>query len=418
MTTVDYPNHPTIPEVSVRITPQVNRLTVLFRLVLVIPHQVALLVLAIPLMVILPISWLVALVTGQVPAGLASYLEGYTCWVSRVNAYTYMMVDDYPPFSFSCDSDYPVQISLSPGRIGRLVVLFRILTVTPLAIVTVALAFGWELLAVFFWLYMLITGRRPRMVMGATMVTLYAALRYMAAYMMLDSSPVPMICTKPDDGTDAINDPAPVPSDEQDVYTPPVPLWLQQQRAAAPAPQDDTYVLRSSLGRVPTSRSSLRLTVVFALLGVVGYGGFVALRLSAGTSQTASGNNASIQFAQALQPVATANVSLSHQISACGLTSATSLPCLQAAAEHMDSTYTHFVNTLGTLTWPSPTVAASAHAVSDDFASLAAIYSQMSTAGSINGFDRLAGGIVASQSQVQADMSALVKELGLGTIPA
>jgi hypothetical protein len=49
------------------------------------------------------IAWLVAffavLFTGRWPEGLRAFVMGFLRWSYRVNAYVWLMVDDYPPFS-------------------------------------------------------------------------------------------------------------------------------------------------------------------------------------------------------------------------------------------------------------------------------------------------------------------------------
>lgn len=78
-----------------------NRLTVFFRYILIIPHLIILWLLTYVLMVVLFFAWIMALFTGSVPAGLHQFIEGYMRWLTRVYAYGSLLIDDYPPFSFS-----------------------------------------------------------------------------------------------------------------------------------------------------------------------------------------------------------------------------------------------------------------------------------------------------------------------------
>ena len=78
-----------------------NRITVFFRYPLLIPHLVVLSILAVAAIVILAISWLAALITGSVPAGMHSFMAGFTRWSTRVTAYALLLTDKYPPFSLS-----------------------------------------------------------------------------------------------------------------------------------------------------------------------------------------------------------------------------------------------------------------------------------------------------------------------------
>lgn len=96
----DDPNYPARfivePQLEAR-----NRLTVFLRLILVIPHGIALAVLGIVASILLLIGWIVALVTGSVPAGIHNFLAGVLRWTMRVLAYAYLLRDEYPPFSLS-----------------------------------------------------------------------------------------------------------------------------------------------------------------------------------------------------------------------------------------------------------------------------------------------------------------------------
>src|SRR6266849_10035563 len=78
--------------VFARPAPQ-RRLTVFFRLIMVIPQYIVLYALNIAALVVLVISWFAALFTGQVPAGLADFLAGYLRWSSRVAAYISLLTD-------------------------------------------------------------------------------------------------------------------------------------------------------------------------------------------------------------------------------------------------------------------------------------------------------------------------------------
>ena len=92
----DYPVRLIVPE---RTTGR-SRLTTLFRCLLLIPHEIVLYFLGIVAMFVGFAAWLAGVVLGRVPEGLHSFLVGYTRWTERAAAYGYLLVDDYPPFSF------------------------------------------------------------------------------------------------------------------------------------------------------------------------------------------------------------------------------------------------------------------------------------------------------------------------------
>ena len=75
-----------------------NRVTVLFRLILVIPQLIALALVGLAALVVLVISWFAALFTTRIPEGCAEFLSGFLRWLARVDAYLYLLTDEYPPF--------------------------------------------------------------------------------------------------------------------------------------------------------------------------------------------------------------------------------------------------------------------------------------------------------------------------------
>lgn len=107
-----------------------KRLTVLLRLVLIVPHVIVLYALAIAAALVQFIGWFAALFTGRLPQGTADFLLGYLRWSTRVYAYESLLTDQYPPFELA-DCDYPVRVAASPGSLNRVAVFFRFLLAIP-----------------------------------------------------------------------------------------------------------------------------------------------------------------------------------------------------------------------------------------------------------------------------------------------
>jgi hypothetical protein len=78
---------------------QSNRWSVAFRLVLVVPQLIALLFLLLAWLVTVVIAWFAILFTGRYPEGLYGFGVGVQRWTLRVQAYLFLMRDEYPPFS-------------------------------------------------------------------------------------------------------------------------------------------------------------------------------------------------------------------------------------------------------------------------------------------------------------------------------
>ena len=76
-----------------------NRWLPLIKWLLVIPHIIVLLVLFIIGYIIWIIAWFAILFTGSFPRGMFDFIVGMTRWSYRVNAYVYLLTDQYPPFS-------------------------------------------------------------------------------------------------------------------------------------------------------------------------------------------------------------------------------------------------------------------------------------------------------------------------------
>ena len=78
---------------------QSNRLSVAFRLILVIPQAIVLMFVLLAWVVTAIIAWFAILITGRYPEGLYGFGVGVQRWTLRVQAYLFLMRDEYPPFS-------------------------------------------------------------------------------------------------------------------------------------------------------------------------------------------------------------------------------------------------------------------------------------------------------------------------------
>lgn len=77
-----------------------NRVSVAFRVVLAIPHVVALWFLGIAWGVTTLVAWLAILFTGRMPRALHQFGAGMLRWSTRVEAYLLLLHDEWPPFAF------------------------------------------------------------------------------------------------------------------------------------------------------------------------------------------------------------------------------------------------------------------------------------------------------------------------------
>lgn len=81
-----------------------NRVTVAFRLILAIPHLIALWFINVAWVITTVIAWLAILFTGEYPRVLYDFATGVVRWNSRVETYMLLLRDDYPPFSLEAST--------------------------------------------------------------------------------------------------------------------------------------------------------------------------------------------------------------------------------------------------------------------------------------------------------------------------
>ena len=153
-----------------------GRWTVLLRAVLAIPALVCLYFARWVAWVVLVTGWFGALFTGRLPDYAASYLSGFQRWEVRTYAYLLLLTGIYPPFGL-VDTDYPVAVTIRPGRLNPAAVFFRLVLVFPAWVVATILWYGLgPIVMIPTWLIVLIRGRMPRPLHEA----IAACLRYWA----------------------------------------------------------------------------------------------------------------------------------------------------------------------------------------------------------------------------------------------
>jgi hypothetical protein len=175
------------PSVDLRLAgahPQ-QRLTVLFRWILALPHLLYLTVLVPIALVAAVAGWFAALVLGRLPDGIRLFLGRVLNHYVRTSGYAlFLLTDRYPPFALD-RADHDVGVLLhAPTRLNRAAVLFRLVLAIPAWIVVQILADGVLVVMFFLWLVVLVTKRLP----SSAFQAMAAILRYWArfyAYVLL-----------------------------------------------------------------------------------------------------------------------------------------------------------------------------------------------------------------------------------------
>ena len=90
-----------------------SRLLPLVKWLLALPHWIVLAFVWIGAFFAVVASWFMVLFTGKYPEGIHSFITGTYRWTTRVTAYTMLMTDRYPPFSFEADDEYPARLDIA-----------------------------------------------------------------------------------------------------------------------------------------------------------------------------------------------------------------------------------------------------------------------------------------------------------------
>jgi hypothetical protein len=141
-----------------------SRLTVFFRLLLLIPIGIWAYVLGIVASILILISWVVIVITGRFPAPLFDFVSGFVRFLTRLTAYASLLTDRYPPFGLSDDSEYPVRMTFAGPleRYSRLKTFFRLILAIPIIVLRYVMQLLLEVGAFAAWFVILVIGRMPR----------------------------------------------------------------------------------------------------------------------------------------------------------------------------------------------------------------------------------------------------------------
>ena len=141
-----------------------SRLTTFFRLMLAIPHLIAVTFYFLAAEVVVIIAWFALLFTGRYPQGMYDFVAGALRYQTRVYGYAGLLTDEYPPFSGDPATPYPVDLVIGPPKeeYSRLKVLFRLILAIPVLIIQYAMQIVAEVGAVIAWFAIVILGRQPK----------------------------------------------------------------------------------------------------------------------------------------------------------------------------------------------------------------------------------------------------------------
>ena len=136
-----------------------SRLLIFVKWLLIVPHLFVLYFFGILSGVAVFLAWFVILFTGSFPEQMWNFVYSYNRWSARVNVYTYLLRDEYPPFG---DEPYPLSFHLErPQESSRLLLFGRIFMMIPLAIWAAILGLAMSFVLIYAWFSILIFGNIP-----------------------------------------------------------------------------------------------------------------------------------------------------------------------------------------------------------------------------------------------------------------
>jgi uncharacterized protein DUF4389 len=129
-----------------------NRLTVLFRLLLAIPHYIWFVLWSILVVIVAVLNWFATLIMGRPPSGFHRFLCAYVRYSVHLSAYLCLVGNPYPGFLGEA-GEYPVDVVLpdEPQAQRRWTVLLRIVLAIPAAAIGSALGGGFGVPIGFFF---------------------------------------------------------------------------------------------------------------------------------------------------------------------------------------------------------------------------------------------------------------------------
>jgi hypothetical protein len=169
---------------------QRSRLTVFFRLLLVLPHLVWLYLWSILAYLAAIVNWFATLIGGRSPDGLHRFLAAYVRYMTHVYAYLYLTANPFPGFTGQ-EGSYPVDLSIDgPRTQNRWTVAFRIVLAIPALIVAAVYGYLAGVAAFLGWFAALFTARMPRGLRNAQALALrYSAQTYGYLFLLSESYP-------------------------------------------------------------------------------------------------------------------------------------------------------------------------------------------------------------------------------------
>ncbi len=169
-----------------------SRLTVFFRIFMVIPHLIVSVFYGIAAELALIVAWFAIVFTGRYPAGVYEFVAGYLRFSTRLLGYMLLVTDVFPPFDGGEHPEYPVEVRIAPPQesYSRLTTFFRFIFLIPVAIIQYVFILWAEVVAIGIWFVAVFTGNTSMSLADASRYPLaYLARGYAYAFLLTDVWP-------------------------------------------------------------------------------------------------------------------------------------------------------------------------------------------------------------------------------------
>lgn len=167
-----------------------NRLTTAFRIILAIPHLIVATLWNYLAQILSVVQWFVIVFTGQRNEGMWNMQHSFLGYYTRVQAYSNLMYDDYPPFGADPTGAWVRYDFRYEQEANRLTNGLRIIWAIPAIIIGLVLSFAFAVVAIVSWFAIVFTGKHPR----GMFVFMLRCLRYitqMTSYVLLMTDTYP-----------------------------------------------------------------------------------------------------------------------------------------------------------------------------------------------------------------------------------
>jgi hypothetical protein len=139
-----------------------NRVTVLFRFILVIPHAIVVSLWSYFVGLLTLVQWFIVLFTGSRNESIWGMQNQWLGYATRVTSYASLLHDVFPPFGTEVGT-VPVTYEFAyMAEANRLSNFFRMIWIIPALIITMLYAIGAAVLGLIAWFAIIFTGKMPR----------------------------------------------------------------------------------------------------------------------------------------------------------------------------------------------------------------------------------------------------------------